>query len=78
MPDGRVTTSLFAFVTQMRAAEGPQKRVKPVAESAGRQGDLVFDGAGLAVGNANAAVVLQQSDHGRIVGGDQGDEVSDA
>src|SRR5665647_483200 len=64
---------------ELATPESTQQCVKFGAETARGQGDLVFDGAGLAVGDTKAdAAVLQQSDHGCIVGRDQGGEMADA
>jgi len=53
--------------------------VKLVAETAGRQGDLVLDRAGLAVDDTNVdAVFLKQCDHACVVVRNQCGEVADA
>jgi hypothetical protein len=64
---------------ELAASESPQQGVKLVAETPGWQGDLVFDGAGLAVNDTNAdAVFLKQGGHARIVVRNQCGEVADA
>src|SRR5665647_3165662 len=57
--------------------ERPQQRSKLLANTAGWQRDLVFDGARVAVGHSSTDKALtQQSEHARIVGRDQRGEVT--
>ena len=64
---------------ELATSESTQQGLKFAAETPRRQFDLVFDGAGLAMGGTDVgADVSQQSDHGRIVGRGQRGEAADA
>ena len=63
----------------LAAPKSAQHCVQSVTEPSGWQGDLVFDGAGLAFDGSNANVaVLQEPEHGLVVGRYQGGEASDS
>jgi hypothetical protein len=62
---------------ELAASESTQQSVKLVAETAGWQGDTVFDGAGVPIDDTNVDTVFQkQCDHARVVVRNQCGEVA--